>query len=1609
MYGTSESSGVKPEEYHPSLVITSSYWKEVVVGGKTKEEILVWANKESITLEQLGNAEWLSSGSSKPTSEGGVNKSYAGLYSAIAADHRFQSESMADWNKFREFLGLNLRTKADFKPIVTSWKTKEDAISWAQQKGITLEQLGNSRWLTTSAATPKSEGGIGKRLIGLYNAIVSDSRFQNESKKDWNKFREFLGLKARARVNIKVDYKPIVASWNTKNDAILWAKNEGISLEKLGNSGWLNVGSAKPNSDGGIGKSLGGLYYAIKSDSRFRNESETDWNIFREFLGLEVKLLVDYKTIVAAWKTREHALLLAKNEGITLEQLSCSKWLQQTAARPNEDGGMNKPLGGLYTAIVADPRFQSESRADWNKFRVFLGLEASVDFKSLVASWKSKDEAIIWAKDEGITLTQLGNSNWLVRISAKSSADGGIGRSLKGLYNEITDDLRFQTESKADFSKFKLFLELAVVKDDYEAIVFAWKSPHDAEGWAKDNGISKEQLIDRYWLLTVAKNPVDEGGIGRSLATFYRALIERFGAFKEYTDWITPSNTASQLELIRQLFSGTEGNTLGDLAEEQGEIALAEYLAVVHQDKFKNYDPELIENLRKYLGEIEAKKSSKSGEEPQLPDGIFIIDKLSNLRQAIFNNYRDKYQPFFSEGIDKVIEVLEEKKNRQESAAGRRFIQSVQDYFLDVEFLEHPERLKDSLTSDRAFPAPHQKMAIYQLAKERAVLLADEMGGGKTGSAIGSFESLRDKGLAKKALIICPSKVLPVWKAALSNGEVGYFKKGQEPKVTIIEKDNKDWGAAAEAEYVVISLEMTRGKTDKISNEQHLKELAFDMLIFDEAHNAKNVTGSDTARIFSISQSKTIINGHLMLLSGTPVPNTIVDLAAQLRLLYANREEVSGVNIEDIREVSKHILKSPPLLVRNLLIRRMMRRKTEDCLPVGCDYERQVFPISFNPLQQALYNSTVENPFFTATEKIGRLRRDCLEAKYDHIKSAVERVLNDSKYTAAHRPPKMVIAESAYAKGFTRDREDNRQKEGLGKETYIASRLANEYGDTLEIFILDGKSSQRREQILLDFAECKTPAALITLVSVSGEGLNITCAADGILVSPTYTVAAEEQFIRRMLRSGQKLSVRLQILSFSETIEEGILGYCKRKHRLVSGLVDGRPLYEREKAFLKEDNQKAKKSKPLQYEAKTPRQQALDILRRLKGMGKEAIKEYLYADDGKYAKDFARGYIADEETSYSGNTARLVTAVINSLPHLSATRKVADIACGCRTLERMYEKDSSVNVSSVDINEPALIAGGELLDIPKDIIPAEVGTMDELPFTDASMDTAVISLALDMTQHSHNEKRGASRFERIKTLQELNRVLKIGGNAVLTLQVSLFSNQGQFDCFVGAVEDNFGFELVGQMSGLATAFNKEKGEKYESWIVVLKKVAEAPELDLKQIKLFRALQFPRVTIKNQETNGKSKEIAEHKSGAFQDNFSIGAKRAVKYQSTTMPQLELEAARLSNEFKQKKLSERVAQLLKDYGSIKDIPDELLLSITPEAVSISTQKERDEYYRILLDRYVTVDRIPVEKITSQNSFILIEGDCKKRGKYLALAKLNPKTKKFGGCKTKYYYDD
>ena len=784
-------------------------------------------------------------------------------------------------------------------------------------------------------------------------------------------------------------------------------------------------------------------------------------------------------------------------------------------------------------------------------------------------------------------------------------------------------------------------------------------------------------------------------------------------------------------------------------------------------------------------------------------------------------------------------------------------------------------------------------------------------------------------------------------------------------------------------------------------------------MIFDEAHNAKSIKRerSDTERVFAISQSSTLKQGHLMLLSGTPIPNTLRDLASHIRLLYIGTDEAPNLNLFDLQELSKNIVRAHPLLVRNLLVRKMMRRKTEDCLPVGCEYQREQVATDLNPVSKAIYSTIVDDPLLSATEKIGALRRCCLDAKFDSVCSAIDRALSDEKYAKAHRHAKVVVAESAFARGVTRDRSDTRPNEERGRETYLYSRLKNTYGDDLKVFVLDGKNSKERVAILREFHEYPRAACLLTLVSVSGEGLNITCAADGILISPTYTVSSEEQFIRRMLRFGQKLTVRLQVLCFSDTIEEGVLGYSARKHRAVAAVMEGRPLTPRDRSILEDDFTAVKKNGPIAYESLTPRQQALWILSRLKGHGKEAAHKFLYADDGKYAKDFARGYPADEQTSTSGNTARLVTAIIDQLrtSHTAPPMVVADIACACRTLERVFEGSRAITVKSVDINEVALSAGAQLMKLPVDTRPEEVCTMDRLPFVDDSIDIGVVSLALDMTQHSR--KTGKSGEERIRALLELNRTIKQGGRAILTFQEGLFPSVDEFNRFVSAIEKNFGFARCEGLSGLATAHNDVAGEKFAGWVITLEKIQAATYNDLPLKELWIELRFPRVSREAPEYRMGPKQPAKNKIGAYQDTFSIGD-ATLNFTPSTIGQCELVTEYRKEQLEQQRLGERVKELLETYENIKDIPAELLLSITPDKIDQANQHERDKFYRILIEKFGSEENIPTNIRANKNSYILIRR-CKKLSDgekmfYLCLAKIGKEGKTWVPMGSRYFYD-
>ena len=1568
-------------------------WTQLVASWKTGEDAIAWGAKYGVTPEQLGNAGYLKENMGRDPD---LKQSFPlhTLRTIIGRDPRFKN-----WSEWRRFLGQE-KESIDWNVLLASWKSAQDVFNWAEARQI-------PKWTLTSAkhllvATFQEPGQEREyRLQSLYKAINRNTdRFPT-----WDSWVAFLGGKiAKPRTSasnpgsrIKAPsegWKALVESWKTPELVLTWGRSIGLTRGDLGSRTAL--------TEKGYSGLVGALVEVYKTDSHTGWYNYRKWMGFSQVGGQEKGFWVD---LVRSWESSEDAIAWGKTQGMSAKQLGNSEYLRKNG------------FGGLHDAITVHFEKEESQTKGWMTFKVWLGLTTDrtttedgakrKQAESLVRSWSRPEDALNWANEVGLTLEQLGDRDHL--------RNSGFRRIANAI------ERRFQKQGEGGWQNFRSWLGLgspslffvdghgpfsfeipgSAERDIYKSLFSSWKRPADAISWGASKGLSTEQLG--------SANCLTEQGYGVLVEVIKDSISgDRRSAWRQFREWLGLGNQVKkpvEEDMLKTLFNSPEGRALEALARDLGEAALAEYLCAKYQDRFK-YRAELIENLRKYLGEIDYGPGIHID---SFPGDVFSIDKLENLRRALFAHYRDAFGPQFSQGLELVVAALTEYRERAEFPEQRAFIESLIDYFRAVDDLAHPVRLKESLGRGLTFPAPHQKVAIRELIEQRAMLVADEMGGGKTGSSIAAFESLRDLGLAKKALIVCPAKVLPVWRKVLSTGEGGYFLEGNLPKVAFIDGSRESWQQARRADYVVISLERSRRETAGRPNAEWIMSLGCDLLVVDEAHNAKSLTGSDTERLYKIAQSESIRSGYLLLLSGTPVPNSLRDIAAQIRLLYAGREEIAGCDVETLQTLAKEVTASHPLLVRNLLVRRMLRRKTEDCLPVGQCYTRELVSCELNQLERARYDVYLENPFLSATEKIRTLRQLCLqsESKFELLKTAIERALERPKYLGSPNSPKILVAETHYARGVTRDESNLRAEQELGLESYLGERLRNEFSGKLKLFVLDGLNSVDRQQVINEFRDCPEPALLLTLVPVVGEGLDITCAADGILITPAYNRASEEQFMRRMYRAGQQMPVDLQILHFKDTIEEGMLKYADRKYGVVSAVVDGRPLTALEKEILQSDTETVRDGGFIAYDVMSPRQQARWILSKIQGRSKQEISAFLWANDGKYAKDFARGYPEDEETSSSGNTARVVAALIEVLPKGSKT-KIADIACGCLTLERMYEGSKEIKVSGVDINEAALQVGAELLQSPREIRSEEVGSMDELPFADSSQDIAVLSLALELTQHSF--KRGDSGLERVKALSELNRVLKLGGHAVLTFQDSLFESEEQFARFSQTIASEFGFAIKAELTGLVAAQRETGQPAFEVWALTLEKVAiSAP--DLASDKLWLNLRFPKIRYHTQAKEfaargGKASGSGEA-SGAYYDSFVL-AQRELEFVPTTPLQQEAESERLEQKKQELRLADRIQELIKDYGQIGEIPEHLLLSISPFQVSQARQEQRDQYFETLLKRYRSIERVPVDQISKNSPVIVVRGYAAKKGPFLCLAQLSD-SGNARGFGRRYFYQD
>ncbi len=809
---------------------------------------------------------------------------------------------------------------------------------------------------------------------------------------------------------------------------------------------------------------------------------------------------------------------------------------------------------------------------------------------------------------------------------------------------------------------------------------------------------------------------------------------------------------------------------------------LSEYLGDILITK-PPFNPDDIEHAIDFLGE------------PQLQEGLQEVIKDSCLTH-LNEQKRQDIKASDKEVIDAYIDFVEQRTEQLDSPIVSTILKSVREYYRSVfEDFAKPDRMVETLREGRPFPDTYQRINMKEIAEKQRMLIADEMGIGKSASAILAKETLH----LGPGLVVAPSNVIATWQRYLSdevgpNGEqVGYFKPGQTPAVLVVESfEVLQQEDLSHYEYVLISQErLSANYTETLL--QH----DWDMLIIDEVHKLKNVREGKRASCGIQLAEKVQGEGkYVALLSGTPVPNKIDDIAVSLKLLYPERFKDTAN-----KELVRQILTADLLDLRQLLIPRMQMKSLAESVEMPPLHEEVVDTLELSEVEQEIYEVLLEEDELEAFEKLRILRQFLINPAMLDILPGIQgtkcRAVEEDVQRAFKENDKVALFFNGYVDGVLRG------------DKSVLDQMQLPEGVTTRI--IDGKTPPRIRNMIEQ--ELRTSDEKI-LLAVSGQtadvGVDYSAAERYLCYNEPWSSYEARQQRARVYRYGRTEPLTATTYIVKGTLEEGIHAYIQAKERAVEKLLHGIPITELEKEILEKGEEQTNPNLEVNPElAKyytTSFKHLMRIFSATKEIGEEKFLEFL----DKYAKDYAEGYADLGSRSYQANANRVSGTVIDRLVQESGQNPeeivILDPAAGPEMLRTHIAEPYQHQVFSLDINQEHFRQ--------REPGHAGVASFAQIPVQDKTVDYVNLCLALHYT--GFRPLKG--NYERLQVLTELNRVLKEGGKAVLNMVYSMdVKNQEKFEEIVRVI----GFEIVHDHSGEVV-----QGDNYWSHLVVLEKRAD---------------------------------------------------------------------------------------------------------------------------------------------------------------------------------------
>ncbi len=412
--------------------------------------------------------------------------------------------------------------------------------------------------------------------------------------------------------------------------------------------------------------------------------------------------------------------------------------------------------------------------------------------------------------------------------------------------------------------------------------------------------------------------------------------------------------------------------------------------------------------------------------------------------------------------------------------------------------------------------------------------LADDMGLGKTVQTIAflvhRFEQAeKDEALASVLIVVPPSLVF--------NWLDEFERFAPHLRVTDCLSHSKWKEALKESQIILTTYDRVRIEAKTMSEHQ------FDILVFDEAHNLKNVSTARTKSAARLNRRFTLC------LTGTPVENNVSEFFS---VLTATVPGIFG----QLKDFKERYRKEPQRTLRRAAPFVLRRTKEKILKELPKKEEHELF-LEMSPIQKEIYTRTVsevreevaeayqdrpeQQAGIVALAAILRLRQVCVSP------ALLGKPMNEPAPKFSHMADQLeeLQAEGNAALVFSQFIGGLDQMQAIAEERNIP------------YLRMDGRTPvAQRKELVRRFQSGEGPAFFFISLKTGGVGLNLTRANYVFHLDPWWNPAVENQASDRAHRIGQTRSVFVQRLIMKHTIEARMLELKARKAELFRQLVE---------------------------------------------------------------------------------------------------------------------------------------------------------------------------------------------------------------------------------------------------------------------------------------------------------------------------------------------------------------------------------------------------------------------------------------------------------------------